>query len=465
VANLYEPYTITTDDVVSSGAVTADIALAAPQPQDIIERRYGTVDYFKRQREPSKTDLIRQFKRVVYSCANINSDSVACKKLRLYVKTSASQRKPRVPTRPVKSAQIDYLQEQYGQTNADFFKEFATIEEVIEHPILRLFRLVNGSNFSDEYSLFKDTQLFLEVVGIAYWFLDTSGSIFGQPNQIWLLPSQYVEPKREPGSKNFVDYYEYNPGTGAGVEKFSPEEILVFSFTDLNNPYMGGLSPTKAAWEDIAIENKLLSHLSGTLENEARPDAMITPDEPIGEDGAALWEKSFRLRYGRGKSGGIWVAPEKVTFTPLQWPIRDIARLDIQKCSKLSIANTFGVPMALLEAQSINRATLEAAQMQHGRYAIRPRHAKITGRLNSPQFINRWDSSGRLFLCFDDPVPEDEQLKLQKNVGLKQAGIITANEAREDYRLPPHPNGDELETSNVSNEKREQARTSGEAEK
>ncbi len=461
--SVYANYSVSTDEVASGSYVTSDVAKAAPQPVDIQERRYATNDYFRREREPTKLDLIRQYKRVIYSCANLNSDTTACKKLRLYVKTSAKDRKPRVPVRPVKSAQLDYLYKEYG--HQEFFKDFATVEEVIEHPILKLFKFVNESNFSDEYSLFRDTQLYLEVVGTAYWFLDTTGSIFGQPKQIWLLPSQYVEPKQEPGSKNLVDYYEYNPGNGGTTEKFKPEEILQFSCGDLSNPFVEGKSPAKACWADIIVEDKLLSHLTGTLENEARPDGMIIPKEPIGEDMAVLWEKSFRLRYGRGKSGGIYVPPESVDFIPLEWPIRDIARLDIQKSSKLAIANTFGVPMALLEAQSINRATLEAAQIQHGRYAIRPRHAKIIGRLNSVQFINRWDSSGRLFLAFDDPVPEDEQLKLQKNVGLKQAGIITANEAREDYRLPPHPNGDELETSNVSNEKREQARTSGEADK
>lgn len=447
---------INTLEIASGAAVTSDYK-AAPSPVDIVERRYGSVDYFKREREPDKKALIKEYKRVVYSCANLNADTVACKKLRLYVKTSAQQRAPRVPTKPVKAEKQEYLQEVIT-------KDFAKIEEVIEHPILKLFRHVNSSNFSDEYSLFKDTQLYLEIAGVAYWYLDTSGSIFGQPMQIWLLPSHLVEPKKEPQSKKLVDYYEYNSGSG-NTEKFLPEEILAFRFTDLDNPYVGAKSPAKAAWEDILIEGKLLSHLTGTLENEARPDAMIIPQEPIGADLADLWEKQFRLRYGRGKSGGIHVTQEKVDFIPLEWPIKDIARLDIQKSSKLAIANCFQIPMALLEAQSINRATLEAAMIQHGRYGIRPRHATFTGRLNSSQFINRWDSSGRLFLAFDDPVPEDEQLKLQKNVGLKQAGIITANEAREDYKLPPHPKGDELETSNVSNEKREQARTSGNAEK
>ena len=249
--NVYDNYTVSTSDVLSSGPVTADITLAAPRPQDIADRYYGTVDYFKRQTEPAKRDLIKQFKRVVFSCANINSDSVACKKLRLYVKTSATQRKPRVPTKPVKTAQLNFLLQNYGQHN--FFKEFATVEEVIEHPILRLFKFVNESNFSDEYSLFKDTQLYLEIVGTAYWFLDTTGSIFGTPNQIWLLPSHFVEPKRNPGSTNFVDYYEYNSGTGVPIEKFKPEEILVFKFTHLENPYVAGFSPTRAAWEDIAI--------------------------------------------------------------------------------------------------------------------------------------------------------------------------------------------------------------------
>lgn len=428
---------------------------------DAEEKVYSHADWFKRQREPDRLDLVRQFKHYVYVFATLNSDTVASYEPKLYVKTNASQRAPRVPTRQITASTLQKLAQ-----NNEFvtWKEFAKVEEVIRHPVLDLFRNVNSSQFFNQYLLLKFTQLYLEITGSAYWFIQKDS--FGRPGEIWLLPSQFVEPKVEPGSSKIIDYYEYNPGKGESV-KFLPEEILHFRFADLNNPYLNGLSPTKAAWETVILDGKLRSHLNATLDNEARPDAIISAKEGLTRDQANNLEKKFNIRFGRGRSGGLYVSEEEINFMPIEWPIRDIARLEINKFSKVDIANIFGVPIALAESTSINRAVLEAAQIQYGRYAIRPRQKNLLGVLNSPKFLGQWDNSGRLMLMFDDPVPEDEAIKLQKWTGLKQAGIVTANEAREDYNMPPHADGDKLESANEAKAEtnRDQQRTSGESER
>lgn len=432
------------------------------------ERAFQYADWFKRQREPDRLDLIKQFKHYVYVFATLNSDTVATYEPKLYVKTNASQRAPRVPTKELSQAKIAKLLENpsfSGWQRDGFTKEFAKVEEVIRHPILDLFRTVNSSGFFNQYLLFKFTQLYLEVVGSAYWFIESD--FLQRPQAIWLLPSQFVEAKTEPGSKNYVDYYEYNPANGGQVQKFLPEEILHFRFADLNNPYTNGLSPTKAAWETVILDGKLRSHLNATLDSEARPDAIISAKEGFSSDQANNLERKFNLRFGKGRSGGIYVAEEEINFVPIEWPIRDIARLEINKFSKVDIANIFGVPIALAESTSINRAVLEAAQIQYGRYAIRPRQRNLLGVLNSEKFLGRWDNSGRLLLLFDDPVPEDEAIKLQKWTGLVQAGIAMANEAREDYHMPPHPDGNKLQSANQAKAEanRDQQRTSGESER
>lgn len=436
--------------------------LSAPNPPIASERLYTRADWFKRQSEPSRLDLIRQFKRYVYVFSDINSKTVATHEIKLYVKTNASQRAPRLPVKEITAAKQSRLME--NPEFREFNKEFAKIEEVIRHPILDLLRIVNSSNFFNYYQLIYFTQLYLEVVGTAYWFIQND--LLQRPQELWILPPQYMEPKRDPGSKNIVDYYEYNPGESP-AQKFSPDEILSFRFADLNNPYTSGFSPAKAAWEAIIVDAKLMSHLNGTLDNEARPDAILSAKDGMTADQATNLERKFNLRFGRGKSGGTYVSEEEISFMPIEWPIRDIARLEINKNAKLDAANCFGVPIALVESQSINRATLEAAQIQHGRYTIRPRQKNILGVLNSEAFLGRWDNSGRLFLLFDDPVPEDEAIKLQKWTGLVQAGIAMPNEAREDYNLPPHPDGDKLQSANEAKAEsnRDQQRTSGESER
>ena len=58
--------------------------------------------------------------------------------------------------------------------------------------------------------------------------------------------------------------------------------------------------------------------------------------------------------------------------------------------------------------------------------------------------------TGTLFFAYDNPVPEDQEAKLQENVQLTMNGIITPNEARKEYNRKPLPDGDALRAINVS---------------
>src|SRR5262249_17216572 len=113
----------------------------------------------------------------------------------------------------------------------------ATIEEVVEHPLLTLLRQVNPvHNSFDRWEL---TELYLEVHGSAFWLLDLD-PLLGTPTNIWILPTQRVTPRREPDSRSLVDYYEYR---GQTVERFGPERVVHFRFPDPRDPYTSGLSP------------------------------------------------------------------------------------------------------------------------------------------------------------------------------------------------------------------------------
>lgn len=405
--------------------------------------RTNFVDYFSRQRKPTAQESINDYKRFAYACANINAHVVSECKYKLYVKTQEGQKKPRAKTVTLTPGRLNFLK----RTNPEFrefSKDVEIIEEVITHPILDLLNKVNESPFFDEFKLREFTQLYQEICGKAYWWIKKD--ILGRISEIWLLQSQFVEPKKSPGSKNILDYYEYKNGK-MPAEQFLPEEIIQFLMPNLNNPYLEGFAPLEAAWEDNLISNKMISHESGMLDNQARPDVIATPKEAIGEDQARLFEKQYQVRFGRGRGGGMYALDEPFEIKPLNWPPRDLARLEIHETTKKIIANAYGVPLALVESQSINRATLEAAQVQHGRYSIRPRLARNCSVLNK-RFLPAFDDSGRLFIGYDDPVPEDEALKTQKVTGLVAGGIITANEARAEYDYPPHPEGDRLISAN-----------------
>lgn len=419
-------------------------------------------DYYGNLPTPGSLGLIKQYKNIVYACANINANSVATNKLKLFVKTTKNEPQTILKTAPVEKEAKAYLQEQFKIT------ENIQIDEVVEHPILDLLNKPYGdSPYLNEFKLLRLTQLYQEITGAAYWWI-IKNPVFGIPNKIFLFPSQHLRPIREIGSNQLVDYYEYcGPDNEFFNKKFSPDEIIPFLAHSLYDPYTEGFSPGMASFDQSLVIDKLMSMTNKFLDNQARPDVLISPKEAIGADIAERWERQLGIKFKQGKGGGWHVLDEPANVEVLNFKPNDYARLDLQSKAKEIICNIFDVPLALLDSAAISEKTLEAAMKQHAIYGVSPR-IKSNADLLTAFFIPMYDKSKRLFIGYDDPVPENRSEKLQENVQLVMNGIKTANEARKTYNLPPHPQGDELRPINVAGsgaEQRQNTRESGSAEK
>ena len=416
-------------------------------------------DYYDNIHRSGKERLLSDYKGTVYACANINAGFVASFEPKLYVKTAPDQKPTRQRTRSVPKDTEVKLKEQFK------LRDEIQLEEVVEHPVLKLLERVDDDEvLVNSFQLWEMTQLYQETCGEAYWWI-RDNELFGIPQSIMLLPSQYVTPEQDIHSRKFIDRYVYKYKDFE--KKFQPGEVIQFLSPGLQYPYLYGLSPEEASVEAATLINKLKSMMTGVLSKEARPDMIISPKETMGSDEAKNFERRLNMKYSHGKSGGIHVSEEPVDTQILNFPPKDLAQLEIQKRSRDDICNTYGVPVALLQSEGMNRETLNAAFTQLALIAIRPRLNRNCAVLNK-QLITRYDKSGRMFLASDDPVPEDVEAKLQENVQLVMNGIKTRNEARKEYNLPPHPDGDKLEAINTPGsgaEERNNSRNAGTSER
>src|SRR5262249_6934236 len=146
------------------------------------------------------------------------------------------------------------------------------------HPLLTLLRKVNPVHNS--FDLWELTTLYQEVHGSAYWYLGMGP--LDVPEEIWVLPAQNVTPRRYPGSKNIVDYYQYR--VASSEQRFAPGEIIHFRYPDPRDPYLAGLSPLRACWEQASMASEYSALQKAKLENRAIPDAIISPDQVLGEE-------------------------------------------------------------------------------------------------------------------------------------------------------------------------------------
>ena len=140
-------------------------------------------------------------------------------------------------------------------------KQALQLVEVVEHPLLTLLKHVNPVHSA--FDLWELTTFHQETVGSAYWLLDFDA--LGIPLAIWPLPAQCVTPHRDPDSKQIVDYFEFRQG--AATTRFPPERIIHFRYPDPREPYVTGLSPLRACWEQASLVSDYLGFKQATWRN------------------------------------------------------------------------------------------------------------------------------------------------------------------------------------------------------
>jgi HK97 family phage portal protein len=393
----------------------------------------GYVDSWKRNREPSPNELMAELKGAAWTCASINAAVCASFPPKLYVGTFSDQPVPKCPTQPISPSVEKRLR---GTGGSPARHKAMKLEEVVDHPVLDLLAQVN--QIHNSFDLWELTTLYLEVHGRAFWYLDIDPAL-GVPRAIWPLPAQNVTPRRAPGSGNMIDFYEYS--TGRLTQRFDPGEVIFFRYPDPRDPYLGGLSPLRACFEQVALASEYAATKSAIYENRGLPSALVSPEEVVGEEERDRLETQWNQKFRRGGAGKVVVAESNMKVQLLQQSMGDLAALADLKATKEDIYNAFHVPISFGSSET-NLANLQAAEHQHMAKAVSPRLRRRDEKLNE-QLIPLYDPTRRLFFASEDPVPvnADEAAK-DREIDLKY-GVLTINEIRNQRGLAPVPWGDQ----------------------
>lgn len=362
---------------------------------------YGSrsLDYFGSEREPSKAELILGYRDVVYSCVSLISETVGFVPLNLYAQTDRGQSAPKAIYQPkaLNSIEQKRLKNSRVHTKAVRAKE---IVQITDHPLIDLLSCPNSEwNY---YDLMSYSTAFLLTTGNVYWQIVWNK--LGLPQELWLLPSHQV--RAVPDASGFVAYYQYAYASEPMVLKSS--DVIHIKYPDLRNAYTDGMPPLVAIWEPQSLANKEMSLLGAQLQNSARFDGVLTPEQPLGYYESERLSKDITARFRGAGSGGIFVAPEKMTFYPISWTPRDLAELELYNRIKVSICNAFKVPPSLLESGA-NRAEKESDAAYLARYCILPLLVRLASKMTS-RLAAMYDP--RLWLEFDDPIPTNKETEL-----------------------------------------------------
>lgn len=393
----------------------------------------GFYDQFQSLKEPDKIELAQGFEDIIYSCVMLRVHSMTSVPLRLYVKTMPGDNKPKAKTKAITDKRADYLIKQNPTLSSA-----VQIHEVLDHPTINFFR----SQRHTLEELLEYTQIYMDLAGSAYWYVEREG-LFNTPSKVYILPSQYVYIVL---SENGYDVYSYVMRMFNAETKYDPRNVVNFSQPNPAYPYGEGFSPLRAVWERFKLGKLQLGYLGNYLTNQARPDAIATPEEPIGQPEADRYAKDFADRFKQGGIGGIMFANEKLTISPLNFSPKDLGTKDFNTVVKTGVCNCFGIPPGWFETQS-TFSQIEANQYMLSQHTIHPLLKKRDAVLNN-NFLPMFEEP-RLFFASDDPVPENKDRELEKiKFGLQQ-GAVSRNyyrhylglEEKPEYDVPLLPSG------------------------
>jgi len=250
--------------------------------------------------------------------------------------------------------------------------------------------------------------------------------------ELYFLDSQ--EMIIHPHPRKFIDYYEY--GKSGNKVVYKPLQIAHIKNRALEGPYWGQ-SPLEAIQKE---SNSLLltnNFLYDYFRNSARPDGTLSTamhlSPAIKDKIRAEWMRLYSAF--AGKSGNIAILSNGLKYEKIQDGISDVKMGDIDQLLARRVAATFRIPMLFFaNSENVNFSTSSNVIRMFYRLAVRPILSRIEDRLT--KLIQNFYNDETLFVRFQlNTIPglvEDLPDFGRFLVSIKDAGIISANEARKE---------------------------------
>ena len=381
----------------------------------------------------------------VYAAVMMNARSIAAQPLRLYASLDARGAK-QFPTKSVSKSVQRYLKGDGSMRPAKSAmlgsNTGGEVVEIFDHPILDLLNKV--SPFYDGYNFNILRKTFLQVTGNEY--LHPIMGPMGYPVEIWVMPSQYVKikPTRD---ERLIEGYEY--GQQPNNAFFEPDEVLHNRVPDPSDP-LYGRGWVAAASDAAGLLQSMDGYEKHLFENQARPDWGIFLKETLNE---TQWNRMIayldqNLR-GNRNSGRPYIFEGGSDARPLQFSPRDLSFSEGENRKVEVIAAVSGVPVTLLKANDPNLASAQVGFASYMRDTIHPYLVADAEFLNQSLLPLFGGLADGLFLAYDNPVQEDQQLISGIMQSQVASGIRTINEARAELGLDPADDGDELRVNGI----------------
>ena len=317
------------------------------------------------------------------------------------------------------------------------------LTKIDDHPVLSIIDQFNET--TSRMDGIYLTQSHKKLTGDAFWLLDGSGTniqniFLLDPTKVTLQLGDFTK-----GAKRLVEAYIYQDTVnGKKVkETYTPEQIIHFKTPNPANPYRG-LGAVEGSAGTIDIDNLTITTTREFFERGAITNFVLETDQKIAPDHEKRLRAKLRSNYTGVKNAfRAMLLTNGIKVKPIQMSNKDMEFLSQLEWYRDKIMVLFGNTKASIGiTDDVNRANAEATLAGWKRSTIKPDMASIVNTLNE-FFVPKFGEN--LVLGFQDPVPEDRAGKVDEAVALKNAKIITQNEARDMLDYDAVDEGDEFD--------------------
>ncbi len=318
-------------------------------------------------------------------------------------------------------------------------------EEIKQHDLLDLLQRV--SPFMTGWELMFMLGVHLEACGNAYWYLSGVENEADQPDAIVPLIPSYIKMQKAP-LPDFVTGYEYTVDNKTTVYK--PYEIIHFRYPNPSDPYEG-LGTVQAIMQWIDSDNYASEYNRRFFLNGARIGGFLESQNAVTPEQLEYLKRSFEQVYkGVENAHKVAALPKGTTYKEGSTNQKDMDFVEGQRQSRDKILAGFRVPKTAIGiTEDVNRANAEATDYVFAARTIKPKLELICSFLNAYLVPRYQTGNQKLYLSFEDPVPENRQLRIDEMKAATGGNpVISTNEARESYfGLGPVDGGDEVLTA------------------
>lgn len=318
-----------------------------------------------------------------------------------------------------------------------------TYTPIDEHPLLDLLDRFNETTTRAD-GLYN-TQSHRKLVGDAFWLLDRNGRTV---QNIFLLPPDKITLDiSSPVGKNakLVKSYTYEDVIdGKKIkEVYRPEDVLHFKVPNPDNPFRG-YGAVEAAADTIDTDNLTNQTQTNFFRRGAVTNFVLTTDKNLTNEQIKALEARMRSKHtGLINQFRLMLLGNGLKPTNITYSNKDMQLLEFMEWYRDKLMVVFGNTKASLGIiDDVNRASHESSVTEWKRSTVKSEADGIVNTLNEflvPLF------GDNLLLGYKSLVPEDRSGKVSEAKDLKNAGIISLNEAREEVGYEPVEGGDELQ--------------------